>query len=107
MFADGWYILSAKHHLLEPDEEIDPYEQTLNNANAMERKEWSQIVFANLESRTSPEDTVIVVAGERYCHYLVPLIEARGNQVERPTKGYSMGRIPGRLRELISRGAAT
>ncbi len=102
-FADTWYILSAKHHLLDPEKEICPYEQTLNDANATERRKWSNEVFASLQRCTSPDDKIIMVAGEKYCQYLVPLIEKRGNPVLRPTRGYSMGRIPGRLQELMSK----
>jgi hypothetical protein len=101
-FADAWYILSAEHHLLDPEKTIVRYEKTLNDAKATERRDWSNQVFASLQSCTSPDDEIIIVAGEKYCQYLVPLIEKRGNRVLRPTKGYSMGRIPGHLRELMS-----
>ncbi len=38
---DHWFILSAKHHLVDPETEIDPYDKTLNDANDLERKKWS------------------------------------------------------------------
>lgn len=36
--ADTWYILSAKHGVLQPDTIIDPYEKTLNQMTKPETK---------------------------------------------------------------------
>lgn len=35
-----WYIVSAKYGLLDTDKVIEPYELTLNNMKAPERKQW-------------------------------------------------------------------
>lgn len=101
-FADDWYILSAKYGLLHPETEIEPYEQTLKGAGTAHRREWSRKVYAELEVRTKSDDLIIITAGEDYCRFLIPLIEQRGNKVQRPVKGLSMGFIPGRLRALVA-----
>lgn len=37
---DNWYILSAKHHLLEPDgPPIEPYDETLTGARVAQKRE--------------------------------------------------------------------
>ena len=35
--AETWFVLSAKHGLIEPTTEIEPYEMTLNTMRAVER----------------------------------------------------------------------
>jgi hypothetical protein len=100
--SNQWFILSAKYGLLEPDEQIAPYEKTLKAAPAAEKKVWTDRVWAELERRTTSSDLIVITAGEDYCHYLLPLLHKRGYQVQRPLKGLAMGFQPGRLRELTA-----
>jgi hypothetical protein len=46
--ADAWYILSAKHGLVEPQEMIDPYDETLADASVEEKREWGKQVNLKL-----------------------------------------------------------
>jgi hypothetical protein len=46
---DAWYILSAKHGLVEPQEMIDPYDETLADASAEEKREWGKQVILQLK----------------------------------------------------------
>lgn len=39
------FVLSAKYGLLKQQDEIEPYELTLNNMRVLERKEWSKLVL--------------------------------------------------------------
>ena len=50
IIADQWFILSAKHGLVHPDEMIAPYDKTLNKMKADERREWARKFFAIRES---------------------------------------------------------
>jgi hypothetical protein len=101
-FGNGWYILSAKHGLLNPETEIEPYEETLTTAGVSHRRHWAKEVFAEIEKCTKADDLIVITAGDAYCRFLVPLLEQRGNIVRRPVKGLSMGFIPGRLYALIA-----
>lgn len=48
---DDWYILSAKHHLLEPDSSpIEPYDETLTGTRVGRKRKWSKKAFEQLES---------------------------------------------------------
>lgn len=100
--AQYWFILSAKYGLLTPDTKIEPYEQTLNNVGIAERRAWAERVATALKGKISPGTKVVITAGENYCRFLTPLIEAWGSRVERPLKGLRMGFQPGRLRELTA-----
>ena len=42
---DRIFILSAKHYLLELNKEVAPYNQTLNEMNSRQRKEWADSVL--------------------------------------------------------------
>ena len=66
-----WYILSAKHELLDPDKRIDPYELALSDLRASARRDWSTRVFDALKSRVpSLQDKVIEIhAGATYIRY--------------------------------------
>jgi uncharacterized protein DUF6884 len=101
--SDRWFILSAKYGLLDPDEEIAPYEKTLNGAPVIEKRAWAARVSTELEQKIVSSDRIFITAGENYCRYLIPLLEARGHEVRRPLQGVSMGFQPRHLRELAKR----
>jgi len=44
-----WWILSAKHGLVDPDAVLAPYEQELTTASAAERRRWSGRVLEQLD----------------------------------------------------------
>ena len=46
---DSIYILSAKHHLLALDAEIEPYNLTLNTMNKQEKMDWGKEVIKQLK----------------------------------------------------------
>jgi hypothetical protein len=89
--ADRWYILSAKHGLLHPEDRIGPYEKTLNNAGVHERREWAERVEDRLEQVLPAGCEVLILAGQRYREYLVPYLESRGHRVLIPLEGLQMG----------------
>jgi len=94
---DGVYILSAKYGLLNLDQEIDPYEQTLNNMRVNEVKQWANQVIEQIRKISVVEKTEYVfLAGERYRKYLLPHL----NNVQIPLKGLRIGEQLQRLKEL-------
>ena len=73
--ADKIFILSAKYGLLELDQLIDPYEQTLSNQKS-EQKAWAVNVLNSLETKTNLfSDYFIILAGKKYREYLIPAIK--------------------------------
>lgn len=76
---DKIFILSALHHLLELDEEIEPYNVTLSNVpknkrkpelkilNSYEKKEWGKKVIEQLSLKSDLQnDRFIILAGQEY-----------------------------------------
>jgi hypothetical protein len=84
---DAWYVLSAKHGLLDPDgPAIAPYDETLTEASVAEREQWAARVVTELdEAALLRDDTTLVVhAGRAYTEPLVSLIESNGGTVRPP-----------------------
>jgi len=73
---DMIFILSDKYHLLELSREIPYHEGDFKTQPAAERKKWAQKVLASLKEKTDIEkDEFIILAGEKYFHYLTPALK--------------------------------
>jgi hypothetical protein len=93
---DEIFILSAKYGLVSLDEEIEPYDLTLNTMSPREIKDWAAGVPHELASRTDlKQDQFIFLAGAKYRKYLVGHL----TYVEIPFEGLTIGRQLQRLTE--------
>lgn len=91
---DEWWILSAKHGLLDPDgEPIEPYDETLSGATVARKREWAAEVAEQLdeEGLLSADVTLVLHAGKDYYEELLPRIEDREIHIEIPTEGLRIG----------------
>jgi hypothetical protein len=103
-FSDAWYILSAKHGLLAPDDVIAKYDLTLNSMAVSDRRAWAQRVGSQLNAVLPKSAEVSILAGEKYFEFLVPFLESHGHAVSLPLRGVRLfDRVP-RLRQLIDGG---
>jgi hypothetical protein len=84
---DQWFILSAKHGLLDPGDIIDPYDLSLRNLSADERRLWAERVLAQINQRGLGEASFYVHAGDRYAEHLESYLNS-----QRPLKGLGIGR---------------
>jgi hypothetical protein len=88
---DRWYILSAKHGLLEPrGDEIAPYNVTLKTASRSEKITWSKSVFQSLQDRNAEGHTVYFYAEPDYYSELLPLLDEADIKYERPLRDVSV-----------------
>jgi hypothetical protein len=89
--ADRWFILSAKYGLVDPDEVIEPHEQTLNSASAAERREWAASVHRQMAHRglLDSEPIFLWLAGRKYQEHLARLL--RDFRQQDPLAGLRMG----------------
>lgn len=82
--GDPWYIMSAKHGLVAPNEIIAPYdERGISKAQAIEMA---------LKLDALGFDTVHVTAGRDYTQHLVPELERDGIDVVNHFAGEPIGR---------------
>ena len=96
---DKIFILSAKYGLLNLDDEIEPYNETLNEKSVREIKAWSEIVIKSLGKEINiTEDEVIFLAGAKYRKYLIPHIK----NYRIPLKGLTIGKQLKYLKERIN-----
>lgn len=88
-----WFILSAEHGLVAPDEYLAPYERYLPDTPAAYRDAWAGWVVARLQLLAGPlaGRIVEVHAGAEYLEVLRPRLEDVGAEVVEPLRGLSMG----------------
>jgi hypothetical protein len=75
--CDGWYILSAKHGLLDPLERIGYYDVSLEDFSITERYQWGHDVLDELVDQEAEGSTVILLAGRTYVDVLPDGLEER------------------------------
>ncbi len=86
---DAIYILSAKYGLVPLDQQLEPYEQTLNKMNSAERLAWGQKVLSQLALVCRPsEDRFTILAGRAYYDTLTPSLPKH----ELPLLGLGQGK---------------
>lgn len=86
---DKIYVLSAKYGLLDLEQEVEPYEQTLNNMKKEARIKWAKDIIDNLKKETNlQEDEFIFLAGKKYRVFLIPNIK----KYKIPMEGLGIGK---------------
>jgi hypothetical protein len=92
--CDRWFILSALHGLVDPSRVLEPYDRTLKDASAAERRAWSARVVGDLKRTLGNLGDVIfeVHAGTEYREFgLRQGLEREGATIEVPARGLRMG----------------
>ncbi len=89
-----WFILSAKHRLVKPDEILEPYDLRLADTSRAYRAEWAAIVVERLREFAGPLEAkrVEVLAGEDYLAPIRSRLRDRGAVVLEPLHGLTQGR---------------
>jgi hypothetical protein len=93
--CDEWWILSAEHGLVHPDDVLKPYDLTLKTASQSARREWSTRVLTAIDQRVRPVagDVFEIHAGAEYRNFgLVLGLRARDCMIEIPTQGLGIGK---------------
>lgn len=80
-----WAILSAKHGLVQPEQVIEPYDQTLSEMSAAARALWSTRTNMQLKA-TFPGQIFLVLAGKLYRSAV------RDLPFQAPANGLTIGR---------------
>ena len=95
-----FFIVSAKHHLLKPDDVISPYEKTLNNMGIKQRQEWAEEVIKQMEVSLPRSGTAVILMGMSYCEYLLEWLNKRFKNVEQPLEGFRSGEQLQKLKSM-------
>jgi cytoplasmic iron level regulating protein YaaA (DUF328/UPF0246 family) len=87
----SWFILSAKHGVLDPDKIIEPYNETLNTMRHADRQKWSKRTLEQLREILAPTDHVVILAGAKYREFVVGELKNLCASVEIPMKHLRIG----------------
>ena len=98
-----WFILSAKHGLLDPERRTEPYDKTLTTMNGAEQEEWAAAVIDALKSHLVEVRSVVIFAGETYRKHLAPDLCSRGIEVHVPMEGLRQGEQSAWLNAQLAR----
>ncbi|QXM05457.1 DUF6884 domain-containing protein [Crassaminicella indica] len=98
LVSDKIFILSAKYGLVPEDRVIEPYNETLKEKSAQERRNWGDTVLNELRKVSDIEhDEFIVLAGKVYNEKLLPHL----SKFWIPLKGKALGKWIPELERLI------
>lgn len=86
--CDEWFVLSAKHGLVDPDAVLDPYDETLAGAPKARRDAWAEEVREALRERYEGRPVkFVLMAGRAYSG----AVEGLDAEVDEPMKGMGTG----------------
>jgi hypothetical protein len=88
-----WYILSALHGLVDPNQVLEPYDMYLAGQTHSYRRQWATRVVRDLVSAVGPLDGYVVEihAGASYVDPLDPVLNAAGAHPLAPLRGLTQG----------------
>lgn len=87
----SWFILSAEHGLVSPDQIIAPYEKTLNTMPIAERRKWAATVISQIDDVLPQLECTVFMAGQRYREFLISHLQGRNVAIEVPMEGLGIG----------------
>lgn len=96
--ADAWYVQSAEHGLVDPNEYLEPYNTHAKDLD--EPREWGKEIAADLSDRHGCA-TVEILGGRAYADPLRPALEARGFRVVEPLDGLAIGKRESELDRML------
>lgn len=88
-----WFILSAQHGLVAPDDELEPYDLRLSATSRQYRREWGGGVVAALCKALGSIDglSIEVHAGSAYVDSIRDELRSAGATVVEPLAGLALG----------------
>ena len=87
----SWFILSARHGLVDPEHRLAPYDLSLDDFSADERRSWASGVVAQLREAAPPPRKIEILAGVRYREFLLEPLAVLGYEVAVPMQGLGIG----------------
>jgi hypothetical protein len=101
--GDRWYILSAAHGLVEPTRRLAPYDVTLRDLTAAERRLWGEKTTRQLRRAIGSHHAgpIVFLAGQLYRQ---PLLAFAGDRAAIPMLGMGIGQQKAWLAAQIAEG---
>ena len=86
-----WGILSAKYGIVQPVQEIQDYDLTINELSKKQKQAWRDNVREQLSASDVRIKKVYVLAGKAYVDAINPVLEELDIEIEEPLKGKQIG----------------
>ena len=101
--GERWYVLSAAHGLVEPAKRLSPYDTTLRDLTAAERRLWGKRTVRQLRRAigTRYAGPIVFLAGRLYRE---PLLTFAGERAIIPMLGMGIGQQKAWLASQIVEG---
>lgn len=98
-----WYVLSAAHGLVKPSQRLAPYDATLRDLTAAERRLWGEKTTRQLRRAIGPRHAgqIVFLAGRLYRE---PLLAFAGARAVVPMLGMGIGQQKAWLAAQIAEG---
>jgi hypothetical protein len=97
---DTWRIISAKYGKIAPGWFGHPYDLSINDLSADERRAWAQDLADELCGRRRTH--FVFLAGKRYREHLIPRLQAEGHPCSVPMRGLGIGEQKAWLKKRIN-----
>jgi hypothetical protein len=88
--GDAYFIISALHGLVSPDQELSPYNFKLSQLRHAERFDWGDRVARAIRRQVPAGSRIIILAGRLYRDALEWRLVRYGFDVECPTRGQNI-----------------
>lgn len=89
--GDPWFILSAKHGLVDPDMVLKPYDRALGKMSKEERIEWGRMVLRQLPDMVEDYTRLEILCGVHYREPILKTLRRRFGRVTIPMEGMAQG----------------
>jgi hypothetical protein len=85
--GDIWYIISAKHGLIDPEKRIKPYDLSLLSLSEIEKEKWALKVVNSIKKNLDMDDKITFLGDDLYFNILFEKIRQAGFDVISPLFG--------------------
>lgn len=103
--CNSWFILSAKHGLLAPNDMVEPYDKSLHQLDDSDRQAWAEQVYSKLSVSIEPSAKIVFLAGDKYRQYLQKYFDLEGRLTSAPLSELGIGSQVSWLQKLFSEDA--
>jgi hypothetical protein len=103
-WCDAWFIISAKHGLVPPNQVLAPYDVSLAKLSHRARVNWGEKVVGRLKTVASLGCVFVFIGDDLYFKYIKEALKGTKIEIRVPLKGLSRGARVVRLRALIVNG---